>query len=134
MRRPRTLQALSALDPDPARAGGGSGLSGCLGRSQRPPASALSEAWQGSWPRSPVDELVEAALAAVGRLVLVQKCQFVLVEDLEELVPVNFFEIFLGLAEVDAQNAALAAGIDLGGMSAAGFCPFANLVVIGRGV
>src|SRR5690554_946967 len=85
-------------------------------------------------PSVAIDELVEAALAAIGRLVLVEEGKLVLVEDLEELVPGDFLEIVLGLSEVDPQDAALTLGIHHGRMTVAGFGPFADFVVVGRRV
>jgi hypothetical protein len=52
------------------------------------------------------NEFVEAAGVASRRFVLMQKCEIVLVEDLEELVPGNFFQLVVGLAEVDPEQAA----------------------------
>src|SRR6201999_208666 len=79
-------------------------------------------------------EFVEAADLAVRRLVLMQEGKLVVVENLEELVPADLFEAFLGLLEIDTQNAACAAGrTDLCGPAFTPLDPFADFVVIGGG-
>src|SRR5687768_14753059 len=81
-----------------------------------------------------MDEFVETAGAAAARLVLVQERQVILVEDLEELVPRDLLELFLGLAEVDAEDATVAAVLDASRVAVARLGPFADLVMLGGGV
>src|SRR5690606_22406758 len=51
------------------------------------------------------DELAEPAVAPVVGFLLVEKCQFIVLERLEELVPRDLFQRVFRLAEVDAQYA-----------------------------
>src|SRR4051812_10430547 len=49
-----------------------------------------------------IHELEESARPSIGGLLLLQKRQSVLLENLEELLPRNFFESFVRLAEVES--------------------------------
>src|SRR5687768_3732082 len=80
------------------------------------------------------DEFVEAAGFAVLRLVLVEKGQLVLVENLEEALPVDFLQSLFRLAEIYAQYAALAAVLDAGRMAIALLRPFADFPGVGGGL
>jgi hypothetical protein len=55
----------------------------------------------------PFDELIEPTGVAVLGLVLIEKGQVVLVEDLEKFVPANFLEALLLFAEIDTKHASL---------------------------
>jgi hypothetical protein len=81
------------------------------------------------------DEFVEPTLLAGFGLILVQEGELAIVEDLEELVPAHLLEVRLLLAEVDAEDAAVVAGVaDFGRPPFAGLDPFADdLVIGGRG-
>src|SRR5690606_22667170 len=113
-----------ALDPDHAgpRDDGGGHFAQAL-RSPLPPRLVVR-----------ADELVEPALAAVRRLLLVEKAQLAALEDFEELVPGNGCEGLLLFAEVDAEDAPLPSGLHLGRMAVAGLGPSADRVVIRRGL
>ncbi|OEC96057.1 hypothetical protein A9Z06_00895 [Rhizobium sp. YK2] len=58
----------------------------------------------------PIDEFIEATFATVLRLFLMEERQLVIVEDPEEFVPADFFEVLLGLTKIDPQKAAISAG------------------------
>src|SRR5947208_250961 len=55
------------------------------------------------------DKLVEAAELSVLCLVLIQKLQMGLIEFLEKLVPADLFQTFFLRAEIDPENAGMAA-------------------------
>ena len=69
--------------------------------------------------------------AAIFGLVLTEEGQIVLVENFEESVPADLFKLVLGLTEIDAQHAAVAAIADTRRLAAARFGPFADFIVIG---
>jgi hypothetical protein len=84
-----------------------------------------------------MDELVEVAARASGSLLLIDHGESVLVELLEELVPVDLVQrcvvAVFGIGEAETQNAGLAvlAGAgDLAGNRMARLGPSADLVVI----
>lgn len=82
-----------------------------------------------------INKLVEPAFLAVLGAVLVQESEAVLVEDPEKFGPVEFFQPFVPLLEVHAQDAAAfppAGAVNYSrGPSAALLDPASDLVVIG---
>src|SRR3546814_9224358 len=56
-----------------------------------------------------VHEFGEAAFIALSGLVLMQKGQIGVIEDFEEFIPFDFFQIVFRLAEVNPQDSAFAA-------------------------
>src|SRR5690348_7797 len=80
------------------------------------------------------DQLEEAAFATIGGFVLVEEGEMLLLELVEELVPLDGFQILV-IGESDAQYArfllALFGAAHAGGPAAALLGPLANLVVIG---
>ena len=80
-----------------------------------------------------VDELEKAAGLAAGRLVLVQKCEFVIIENLEELLPGYSLKFLILLAEIETQDTTLAlAGAHDSGTPVPLFGPGPDLVVVRR--
>src|SRR5436190_3478401 len=65
-------------------------------------------------PPSAGDELVEAALGALVRFLLIEEREVVLVEGLEELVPGDLVQAFVLVAEVDPQDARVAVSARVG--------------------
>ncbi|CCV05719.1 hypothetical protein MESS2_1650002 [Mesorhizobium metallidurans STM 2683] len=77
-----------------------------------------------------LDEFVETAGFSVTGLGLIQKGQIILIEYPEELIPFDRLECFLGLAEVDPQDAALAFRADHRRPAIPLLGPFANFVMV----
>jgi hypothetical protein len=71
------------------------------------------------------DEFVEPAYPILGS-VLVKKGQLVFIENGEEFVPGDLFQLLFRLSEVYPQYATLAGAFDTGRLSLARFHPFAN--------
>lgn len=89
----------------------------------------------------PAHELVEPALFATGSPVLVQKCQLVLVENFEPILPLHRFERALaaGAGKIDAQDTFLILALPAGAFNDRRLAiprldPFADFVVIDRDI
>ena len=54
-------------------------------------------------------------------------------EYLEEIIPGNWIESFVGFLEVDPQNTAFAVGPHDGWAAASFFCPFPDFIMVGCG-
>src|SRR4051812_15989170 len=83
---------------------------------------------------SALHELEEPALLSLAGFVLIEECQFPVVEGLEELIPLDVLEP-VGMSKLNSQNAftVLAFGaFDHGGPAFPRLHPAADLVVIRR--
>ena len=88
-----------------------------------------------------VDQLIEIALCAARRLLLVDELEAVLIELFEEIIPGDLLQVFvfvaLGLRKRESENSgllALVGGSNLGGHRTALFRPVANRIVVLRGL
>src|SRR5688572_26722536 len=62
-----------------------------------------------------------------------QECKVAFVEYAEEIFPGDLFELFLGVAKIDPQHAALAGRPDEGRPALPCLYPFTDLVMVGGG-
>src|SRR6185437_15305614 len=94
---------------------------------------------QSNVSRAAVHKLIEIAFLAFAFFFLIKEGKLAVIENFEEFFPGDLLEAFFGLAEIDAQDAAvriafLGRSFDARGPSAAFFYPMLDDSMIGRGL